>query len=114
MTAPKQFVLPHSVYPSRRAFLRRAGNGFGLLALAGLLDQERLLAQPPTAGEASLNPLAAKPSHFPTKAKSVIWLFMNGGPSHVDTWDYKPELAKHDGQELKGFDKATGFFVDQV
>src|SRR5206468_5849882 len=39
---------------------------------------------------------------------------MNGGPSHVDTWDYKPELAKRDGQELKGFDKNTGFFADQV
>ena len=39
---------------------------------------------------------------------------MNGGPSQVDTWDYKPELAKRDGQELKGFDKNTGFFTDQV
>ena len=39
--------------------------------------------------------------HHPAKAKKVIWLFMNGGPSHVDTWDYKPELAKRDGQELK-------------
>ncbi|HEV8062696.1 MAG TPA: DUF1501 domain-containing protein, partial [Gemmataceae bacterium] len=47
-------------------------------------------------------------------AKNVIWLFMNGGPSHVDTWDYKPELAKRDGQDLKGFDKTTGFFADQV
>ena len=39
---------------------------------------------------------------------------MNGGPSQVDTWDYKPELAKRDGQELEGFDKNTGFFTDQV
>ncbi len=39
---------------------------------------------------------------------------MNGGPSQVDTWDYKPELAKRDGQELAGFDKNTGFFTDQV
>ena len=39
---------------------------------------------------------------------------MNGGPSQVDTWDYKPELAKRDGKELKGFDKNTGFFTDQV
>jgi hypothetical protein len=114
MTAPNHFVLPHPVYASRREFLRRAGNGFGLLALASLLDQERLRAQPPTAAETYLHPLAAKPPHFPAKAKSVIWLFMNGGPSHVDTWDYKPELAKRDGQELKGFDKNTGFFTDQV
>src|SRR5207237_2229264 len=89
-------------------------NGFGLLAFACLLDQEQLRAQPPTAAEAYLHPLAAKPAHFPAKAKSVIWLFMNGGPSHVDTWDYKPELTKCDGQELKGFDKNTGFFTDQV
>ncbi len=114
MTAPNHFVLPHPVFASRREFLRRAGNGFGLLALAGLLDQERLRAQPPTAAEAYLHPLAKKPAHFPAKAKSVIWLFMNGGPSHVDTWDYKPELTKRDGQELKGFDKNTGFFTDQV
>ncbi len=114
MTAPNHFVLPHPVFASRREFLRRAGNGFGLLALAGLLDQERLRAQPPTAAEAYLHPLAAKSPHFPAKAKSVIWLFMNGGPSHVDTWDYKPELTKRDGQELKGFDKNTGFFTDQV
>ena len=60
------------------------------------------------------NPLAAKPAHFPAKAKRVIWLFMNGGPSQVDTWDYKPELDKRDGQELTGFDKNTGFFTDQV
>src|SRR5437016_14553014 len=114
MTAPYHFVLPHPVYASRREFLRRAGNGFGLLALAGLLDQEQLRAQPPTAAEAYLHPLAAKPAHFSAKAKSVIWLFMNGGPSHVDTWDYKPELTKCDGQQLKGFDKNTGFFTDQV
>ncbi|HEU4754580.1 MAG TPA: DUF1501 domain-containing protein, partial [Armatimonadota bacterium] len=61
-----------------------------------------------------LNPLAPHPGHFPSKVKTVIWLFMNGGPSQVDTWDYKPELEKHHGEELKGFDKDTGFFVDQV
>ena len=65
-------------------------------------------------GRRALNPLAPQPPHFPAKAKSVIWLFMNGGPSQVDTWDYKPELEKRDGQELKGFDKNTGFFTDQV
>jgi hypothetical protein len=80
-----------------------------MLALAGLLEQERLLAAP-----APVNPLAPKEAHFDAKAKSVIWLFMNGGPSQVDTWDYKPELEKRHGQELKGFDKTTGFFVNQV
>ncbi|HEY1601148.1 MAG TPA: DUF1501 domain-containing protein, partial [Pirellulales bacterium] len=62
----------------------------------------------------AINPLAARPAHFPAKAQNIIWLFMNGGPSQVDTWQYKPELEKHDGQELPGFDKNTGFFVEQV
>src|SRR5262249_4927028 len=79
------------------------------VALAGLLEREGLLAKPQ-----AVNPLAARESHFPAKAKSVIWLFLNGGPSQVDTFDYKPELAKRDGQELKGFDKNTGFFTEQV
>src|SRR5690349_18996949 len=113
MNIPKLFAPPHPLYRSRREFLQRAGNGCGLLALAGLLGQEGLLAPAATA-DAQPNPLAPKRSHFPARAQAVIWLFMNGGPSQVDTWDYKPELAKHDGQELKGFDKTTGFFVDQV
>ena len=62
---------------------------------------------------ASLNPLASHAGHFPGRAKSVIWLFMNGGPSQVDTWDYKPELEKRDGKELAGFDQTTGFFAGQ-
>jgi hypothetical protein len=74
-----------------------------------LLDQQNLLASAKVE-----NPLSAKVAHFSAKAKSVIWLFMNGGQSQVDTWDYKPELEKHDGQDLKGFDKFTGFFSDQV
>jgi hypothetical protein len=97
--------------PTRRELFRRAGAGFGMLGLAGLLGDEGLLA---AASDSAINPLAPKIAHFPAKAKSVIWLFMNGGPSQVDTWDYKPELEKRDGQELAGFDKNTGFFVDQV
>src|SRR6202035_264515 len=98
---------------SRREFLGRVGNGFGMLALASLFDHERLLVPAGNAADAS-NPLAPKPAHFAAKAKSVIWLFMNGGPSQVDTWDYKPGLSKCDGKELEGFDKTTGFFADQV
>src|SRR5713226_215346 len=113
MTIPKLFASPPPIYRTRRDFLKRVGNGFGLLALAGLLEQEGLLVSSARGAEA-VNPLAPKQSHFPAKAKSVIWLFMNGGPSHVDTWDYKPELARRDGQELKGFDPNTGFFTDQV
>jgi hypothetical protein len=80
-----------------------------MVALAGLFQQEKLLARDEPA-----NPLAPRPGHYPAKAKSVIWLFMNGGPSHVDTWDYKPELQRRHGQELAGFDRNTGFFRDQV
>ena len=92
----------------RRDLLRTAGAGFGSLGLASLLNQEGLLAAD------SVDPLAPKPAHFEGKAKSVIWLFINGGPSHVDTWDYKPELEKMDGKELEGFDNQTGFFSRAV
>jgi hypothetical protein len=116
MQAPKVFAPPPPTYASRRDFLRRAGSGFGMLALAGLLQEQGLLAKPQAAGAnpPSPNPLLPRASHFPARAKSVIWLFMNGGPSQVDTWDYKPELERRSGQELAGFDRNTGFFRDQV
>ena len=71
---------------TRRHWLQKAGAGFGGLGLASLLADEGLLG--------TSDPLAPKIAHFPGKAKSVIWLFINGGPSQVDTWDYKPELEK--------------------
>jgi len=93
---------------TRRSLLKRAGAGAGMLGLATLLRDEKLLAA------SSLDPLAPRDPHFPAKAKRVIWIFVNGGPSQVDTWDYKPALEKHDGQELEGFDKFTGFFANSV
>jgi len=126
MTMPSQFNdrtgLSRTIDPflapsvSRRELLRRAGGGFGMLALAGLMDQQGMLGSGGTAQAAdlSIQPLAPRPGHFDAKAKSVIWLFMNGGPSQVDTWENKPELTQRDGQELEGFDKNTGFFVEQV
>src|SRR5262249_53303330 len=116
MTFPKLFATPSALYPSRRAFLRRSGVGFGMLALSGLLEQQGLLTTSVAAAADSraLSPLAARPGHFAGTARAAIWLFINGGPSQVDTWDYKPELAQRDGQELPGFDKNTGFFTDQV
>ncbi len=93
---------------TRRSLLRRAGAGAGMLGLATLLRDEKLLAAN------SLDPLAPREPHFPAKAKRVIWIFVNGGPSQVDTWDYKPALEKHDGQEIEGFDKFTGFFANSV
>lgn len=96
--------------------MRRAGSGCGLLALADLLGQQGLLSKAAHAapGQVRLDPMAARAGHFRPRAKCVIWLFMNGGQSQVDTWDYKPELAERDGQELEGFDKNTGFFTEQV
>ena len=91
---------------SRRRLLQRAGGGLGWLAAVSLLGRDAV--------GGSLNPLAPKPAHFTARAKSVIWIFANGGPSQVDTWDYKPELAKRDGKELDGFDKKTGFFPGSV
>lgn len=106
---------------SRRQMLRRAGCGFGLLGLAGLLAQEGLLecsAAAAELGNRALNPLAPQTTHFAAKAKSVIWIFVNGGPSHVDTWDYKPQLEKFDGHSIKEFDpefkNTTGFFKNAV
>ncbi|MBL9126572.1 MAG: DUF1501 domain-containing protein, partial [Verrucomicrobiales bacterium] len=96
----------------RRAFLRRAGLGAGMLGLATLLRDTNLLL--PSASAASADPLAPRAAHFPARAKAVIWLFMNGGPSQVDTWDYTPELAARDGKELAGFDNSTGFFTGSV
>ena len=114
MNTIPHFIATPNHFASRRDFLRRTGSGAGMLALASLLNDQGLLHSPATAGEVALNPLLPHPSHFPTKAKSIIWLFMNGGPSQVDTWDYKPELEKRDGKTLEGFDKNTGFFTAQV
>ena len=91
---------------SRRQLFQRAGGGFGMLALASLLERSGIAA--------SLNPLAPKAPQIRARAKSIIWIFANGGPSQVDTWDYKPELAKRDGQPLDGFDAKTGFFPASV
>ena len=102
------FATPSARYGSRRAFLKQTGSGLGTLALAGLLEPRT------TQAADAVNPLSPRVAHMPAKAKSVIWLFMNGGPSQVDTWNYRPELERRSGQELPGFDKNTGFFTDQV
>jgi hypothetical protein len=81
---------------TRREFLCRTGMGFAAVGLAGLLGSEAAHASP----AASTNPLAPKPPHFPGKARRVIHLFMNGGPSHLDTFDPKPSLARYAGRTL--------------
>src|SRR5688500_13093493 len=87
---------------SRREFLRRAGGGFGLLALTSLLGRDGLLAaESPLPHAARLdNPLAPQAPHFAPRARNVIFLFMSGGPSHVDLFDPKPELIRLAGQPI--------------
>src|SRR4051812_29132417 len=84
----------------RREFLWQMGAGFAGLALTSLLDSDGFFAKHAFAAE-STNPLAPRAAHFPAKAKSVIFLFMYGGPSSMDTWDYKPELQRRDGEEIQ-------------
>ncbi|MEW6303800.1 MAG: DUF1501 domain-containing protein [Verrucomicrobiota bacterium] len=92
---------PGAIRPtSRRSFLRNAGCGFGMVALASLLGEEGLLAEAPVSSPSTLNPLAPKASHYAAKAKRVIFLFMSGGPSHVDLFDPKPELVRLAGQPI--------------
>ncbi len=91
---------------SRRQMLTSSGAGFGMLGLAGVLDQQVAgAAKSPVASKVAVatpNPLAAKAPHHSPKAKRVIFLFMNGGPSHVDTFDPKPELVKQAGKKGPG------------
>ena len=82
-------------FVSRRDFLMQTGGGLGAVALAGILADDGL-AQPP------IDPLAVRAPHFAPKAKRIIQLFMNGGPSHLDTFDYKPDLTKYAGQPIPG------------
>ena len=84
---------------SRRHALKTAGAGFGYVALAGLLGRTQSSAQ--AAGRAP-GPLAPRPPHFAAKAKRIIFLFMEGAISHVDTWDYKPQLQQDDGKSGPG------------
>ena len=89
---------------TRREFLCRAGGGFGTIALSSLLanDVRGKSASAADAQPAAKNPLAPRPTHFEPRAKRVIWLFMHGGPSHVDLLDPKPQLTKHSGSDYQG------------
>lgn len=87
----------HSTSPivtDRRDMLQRCGMGFGSLALGSLLSQ--------SSANAATNPMMPHPAPYPSKIRSVIHLFMNGGPSHVDTFDPKPLLQKHGGKPVPG------------
>ncbi|MCI0461164.1 MAG: DUF1501 domain-containing protein [Gemmataceae bacterium] len=84
---------------SRRQLLLRCANGFGAVALTTLLTERAFgsLLEPSPA----VNPLAPRPAHHPARVTSVIFLYMDGGPSQVDTWDPKPRLDREDGQLIK-------------
>jgi hypothetical protein len=82
-------------FPSRRELLRCAGTGFGLLGLAGLLAEEQAVGAEPGAGS-----LPGRPPHHAARARRCIFLYMPGGPSHIDTFDSKPRVARQSGAPL--------------
>ncbi len=86
---------------NRRQWLQRAGGGFGMVALSALLQQQNLLA-------AAAGPLAPKVANFTPRAKSVIWLFMEGGPSGFDLFDPKPQLQSRSGQRVSSIQTFFG------
>ncbi len=99
--------LPYSYCQSpltRRQMLSRCASGFGSVALTALMQGEGLAA-PKDLTDLRANPLAPKAPHFPARAKNVIFLYMDGGPSQVDTFDHKPMLEKYHGQDPR---KAMG------
>src|SRR5258706_1567009 len=88
---------------SRRSMLQTAACGFGYLALADLMSRASAAEQAATPEKQHYeSPLKVKSPHFPARAKRVIFLSMQGAPSHVDTFDYKPELAASDGKNIGG------------
>lgn len=93
-------MTPNFCHRTRREFLWETGAGFTGLAMTGLLSADHFFASQAHAASEFANPLAAKKPPLPAKAKSVIFLFMYGGPSHVDTFDYKPKLYALDGKTI--------------
>ncbi|MCA9184500.1 MAG: DUF1501 domain-containing protein [Pirellulaceae bacterium] len=96
---------------TRREFFWQAGGAFTSVALSGLLEGDGFFGRSASGSEDELqyvNPLAPKPPHYPAKAKSVIFLFMYGGPSHVDTFDYKPDLYPLEGKVVSVKTKGRG------
>jgi hypothetical protein len=99
----------------RRGFLAHMSTGMGGIAMAALLSEQGLLAADAGApvrhapAERPANPLEPKPVHFPPRAKRVLHLFCTGAVSHVDTWDYKPELIKRHSEPMPGVEKLITF-----
>ena len=91
---------------TRREMLWQTGSGFAGVAMTALMDRDGFLASQSVAADGETpfaNPLAPKQSHFEPKAKNVIFLYMYGGPSQVDTFDYKPSMYGMDGKTIEVF-----------
>ena len=84
---------------SRRQMLRRFASGFGMVGLAGLFAED-FISSAVAAAAGAADPMSVKPPQYPARAKRIIFLFMSGGPSHVDTFDPKPRLARDNGKPL--------------
>src|SRR5437868_5577086 len=100
---------------NRRSFLALSGTGLGSIALTALLAEQGLLAKsdPLRPVIDPRNPLAARLPHFTPRAKRVLVIFCSGACSHLDTWDYKPELIKRHGQPMPGNEKLITFQGEQ-
>ena len=92
---------PSDAFLTRRSFLTRCGMGMGAMSLAALFGETSVLL-PSAHAAANVNPLSPKTPPVPGKAKRVVHFFLNGGPSHVDTFDPKPSLEKYAGKPLPG------------
>lgn len=101
---------------NRRDFLRHGGTGLGGIALASLLEEQRLLAEdrsPIRPLWSPERPVAPRPPHFPPRAKKILVIFCSGALSHLESWDYKPELIRRHGEPLPGGDKLITFQGEQ-
>ena len=108
MNANDKYKQEHSAqltdyFLTRRQFLNRAAMGFGALGLAALFG-EGILLNDAQATDAAADSLLPRAPHFPAKAKHVVHIFAQGAPSHVDTWDPKPALARYNGKAIPGSD----------
>ena len=117
MITPPPSLTGHRLL-NRRDFFRLSGMGLGQIALASLLAEEGLLGQ--DADRSPIRPLiqperagAARRTHFPARARRVLVIFCSGACSHIDTWDYKPELIRRHGSPLPGSDKLITFQGEQ-
>jgi hypothetical protein len=101
--------LPQDYFVTRRQFLNRLGLGFGALSLTSLVAMGVLPAPNAASQEDAYAPLAPKKPHFPPRAKRILHIFASGAPSHIDTWDPKPQLEKFHDKSLPGEMGGTGF-----